>query len=60
MRAKILSTKQVCEIANRSPATLKRWWKAGHFPRPIQHQGRTIGWNSKAVDEWLHSESDRK
>ncbi len=47
-------------MINRSPGTLARWWKEGRFPRPLQYQGRTYGWDAAAVDEWFQIESDRK
>ncbi|MDF4413683.1 helix-turn-helix transcriptional regulator [Vibrio alginolyticus] len=56
----ILTTKQICTMTNRSVSTITRWWKGGRFPKPLQHHGRTYGWDSEMVQAWFESHSDEK
>ncbi|EGU56070.1 helix-turn-helix transcriptional regulator [Vibrio tubiashii] len=54
----ILTTREVCRLIKRTPATLYRWWKSGRFPRPLRHNGRAYGWDKDAVDNWLKHQSE--
>ncbi|HDY7458571.1 TPA: AlpA family phage regulatory protein [Vibrio vulnificus] len=56
----ILTTKQVCAMTNRSVSTINRWWKEGRFPKPLQFQGRSYGWDSDKVKAWFESQFDVK
>lgn len=53
---RLLSTKEVAKIINRSTTTLYRWWKIeGFFPKPILHNGKAVAWNEETVQQWVKS-----
>ena len=49
----ILRESELVEIIGVSCQTIRRWVKAGTFPKPIQLSERRIGWEFAAIKEWL-------
>ncbi|EOU7114866.1 MULTISPECIES: helix-turn-helix transcriptional regulator [Enterobacteriaceae] len=41
------------QLLDCSRTTLYRWVKAGIFPQPIMHEGRTVGWPANTYQCWL-------
>ena len=53
-RNRIMSLKEVSDSLGRSPRTIWRWWaKDKCFPKPIQINGRCLGWREKDFVYWL-------
>ncbi|MGO3344905.1 MAG: helix-turn-helix transcriptional regulator [Marinomonas sp.] len=51
---RVLSPDEVSQIMGRSKKTLWRLWrKEGKFPRPIQINGRAIGWRESTINAFL-------
>lgn len=47
----------VAALLSVSPATVWRWCKSGHLPRPIQNRGVTF-WNVGELRAYLNSRHD--
>lgn len=43
---------RVKEISGLSKSTLRRWVKAGRFPRPVIEEGNTVMWDLAEVMRW--------
>lgn len=57
MEDEMIGTKETMRLAKfSSPSTLRKKWRAGEFPRPIQpgDRGRLYWWRSEVM-EWLES-----
>ncbi|EPP5606006.1 MULTISPECIES: helix-turn-helix transcriptional regulator [Vibrio] len=53
-RDRIMSLKEVSDSLGRSPRTIWRWWaKDKCFPKPIQINGRCLGWRERDFVDWL-------
>jgi len=50
---KLLGTKQACELAGISRATLKAKIKAGDFPVPCNSNQQFPRWSRAAVEDWM-------
>lgn len=51
---RVLSIAEVAQIFGRSPKTIWRWWaKEKCFPKPIQINGRSIGFKQSTIDDLL-------
>ncbi|SON48156.1 helix-turn-helix transcriptional regulator [Vibrio tapetis] len=56
-RDKIMSLQEVAAEVKRSPRTVWRWWaKDKSFPKPIQMNGRCLGWRESVFVEWLNKQ----
>ena len=57
---KLLTTKEVCEVARVKYPALNRWMKAGTFPLPVggrkRERGRKLLWTQKAIETWMNPE----
>ncbi len=54
---RIMSLKEVSESVGRNPRTIWRWWaKDKSFPKPIQINGRCLGWRESDFVEWLNQQ----
>lgn len=56
-RCRSISMVRRKELAKRlsiSPATLWRWVRSGHFPRPIRLGENSVGWREAQVTAWLN------
>lgn len=54
VNAKIMTLQEVSGLVQRSPKTIWRWWaKDKTFPKPIQINGRCIGWPESVYQAWL-------
>ena len=40
-------------VGNVSRATLYRWIQEDQFPAPVSLRGRSVAWDSSAVDRWI-------
>ena len=51
----VVHVEEVLERLGRpSFSTLKRWWRAGKFPAPIEAwPGRRLVWSREAIDRWF-------
>lgn len=50
---RLLSLDEVSQIMGRSKKTLWRWTKEKHFPKPLQVNGRAIGYKQSTIDAFL-------
>lgn len=50
---KLLTTEEVTKIIGKSSSTLRRWWKSGAFPAPLQYKGKTLGWSEELIKQWF-------
>ena len=41
-------------IIGRNRLTLRRWWMAGKFPKPVKLHGNTLVWLASTVYEWIN------
>ena len=41
------------KIIGRNRLTLRRWWLAGKFPKPVKLNGNTLAWSSDIIDGWI-------
>ena len=41
------------KIIGRNRLTLRRWWLAGKFPKPVKLHGNTLAWSSDIIDGWI-------
>ncbi|QPC43879.1 AlpA family phage regulatory protein [Kaustia mangrovi] len=51
---------RLAELAEKlgvSEWTIRRWVKAGHFPKPIELSEQTKAWRRRDVERWLHERS---
>lgn len=55
---KLVTISEVCEMFNRHRSTLWVWVDEGKFPKPIKLNGRTLGWKSEAIQDWLKQQED--
>lgn len=55
---KVLFLPDLEKIIGRNRLTLRRWWLAGKFPKPIRLNGNTLAWSSDVIDEWLEKTLD--
>lgn len=54
---RIIRISEMLILLNISRVTLYRWSKKGLFIKPIQYNGRTIGWKKSNYDEWLNNKN---
>ena len=40
-------------IIGRNRLTLRRWWLAGKFPKPVKLNERTLAWSADVIHEWI-------
>lgn len=53
---KFLRKKTVCEITSLSPATIRRLYLGGQFPKPLQlTSGGSVAWSEEEVVAWVES-----
>lgn len=57
MENKLLRLPQTLELSGLKRATLYRFVKEGHFPKPVKMSdfGRCVAWRSQDVEEWIKS-----
>ncbi|CZF83356.1 AlpA family phage regulatory protein [Grimontia kaedaensis] len=54
---RIMSLQEVSAALNRDPKTIWRWWaKEKRFPKPIQFNGRCLGWKASVFQAWLEEQ----
>lgn len=49
---KIYYIKQVEELTGRNRLTLRRWWEADRFPKPVMI-GSRLAWNVELLNDWI-------
>lgn len=55
---RIMSLNEVASTLGRHPRTIWRWWaKDKIFPKPIQMNGRCIGWLESDFTQWLEDQA---
>lgn len=55
---KLLFIKDVERTIGRHRLTLRRWWMAGKFPKPVKLNGTSLAWRSEIVDQWIYQNMD--
>jgi prophage regulatory protein len=50
---KLLFIKDVEMIVGRNRLTLRRWWTAGKFPKPIKLNGTSLAWHIDILNRWI-------
>lgn len=51
---KLLFITDVERTIGRHRLTLRRWWMAGKFPKPVKLNGTSLAWHSDTVDRWIY------
>ena len=41
------------KITGRNRLTLRRWWTADKFPKPIKLNGTVLAWHINVIDQWI-------
>jgi prophage regulatory protein len=49
----ILFINDLEQIIGRNRLTLRRWWLAGKFPKPVRLNGSDLAWHLSAITEWI-------
>lgn len=49
----VLYMKDLVQLFDKHPITIRRWWKSGKFPVPIKHS--ILIWSAKDIEEWMNS-----
>lgn len=49
----IYSLTDLEKITGRNRLTLRRWWSAGKFPKPIKLNGTSLAWHSVVIANWI-------
>jgi prophage regulatory protein len=53
-----LTDKQVAERLTVSTATIRRWVRAGKFPRPVKLEVGTVRWLEASLSIWEHEKAN--
>lgn len=53
---RIISISELSNLLSKSRVSLWRWERDGILPKPIKVSGRTIGWRTSVILEWLESQ----
>lgn len=53
MNPKLLYIRDVEQIINKNRLTLRRWWKAGKFPKPTLLNGTALAWSTTTIEKWI-------
>ena len=56
---KLLFITDVERTIGRHRLTLRRWWTAGKFPKPVKLNGTSLAWRSEIVDQWIYQNMNR-
>ena len=54
----ILKIRTVQERTGLSRSSIYAYITDGRFPKPIKIGARSVGWNSKSIDQWIDSKID--
>ncbi|KTD01948.1 prophage regulatory protein-like protein [Legionella geestiana] len=52
-KQQILFMRDVEQIVGRDRLTLRRWWLAGKFPRPVKLNNAVLSWHYVAIEQWI-------
>ncbi len=44
--------RDITNIVNKKPLTIRKWWLKGKFPKPILLGGQ-CAWRKEIIDKWL-------
>ena len=58
MLDRFLRSSEVQESLGVSQATIYRWMKAGHFPRPVRLGPATVAWKQSDLEKWLKERAE--
>jgi predicted DNA-binding transcriptional regulator AlpA len=50
---RLLSMGEVCRLTGLTPKTVRRWARAGRFPRPLPIGVRNLWWSAEEVEDAL-------
>ena len=53
-KQQILFMKDVEKILGISSITLRRWWVAGYFPKPVKMNGSMLAWHHDVIHQWIN------
>jgi predicted DNA-binding transcriptional regulator AlpA len=56
----ILFIRDLEKLLGRNRLTLRRWWSAGKFPKPIKLHGTTLAWSNETIAHWLENNMKTK
>lgn len=56
----LLDTAQVSKLTGYHDNSLRKWMRAGRFPRPAQRRGQTPYWRLSDVEEWIETRRERE
>ena len=51
---KVLFITELEKIIGRNRLTLRRWWEAGKFPKPVKLNGTTLAWHTETINDWVN------
>ncbi|VEG89603.1 helix-turn-helix transcriptional regulator [Legionella spiritensis] len=50
----LLFIKDVEKITGCNRMTLRRWWIAGNFPKPVKLNGSVLAWHYDIIEQWIN------
>jgi len=57
---KIMTLNELAVLINKSKVTVWRYWKKDKIlPPPILINGKTLGWKSSVIEQWLNENQGR-
>ena len=52
-KQQLLFVKDLERIMGLNRLTLRRWWMAGKFPKPVKLNGCLLSWHHSVIDNWI-------
>ena len=49
----ILFINDVEKMIGRNRLTLRRWWLAGKFPKPVKLNDTDLAWETTVIEHWI-------
>lgn len=54
LKRRVLFIKDVEQIVGRNRLTLRRWWSAGKFPKPVKLNDSVLSWDHEIIEQWIN------
>jgi prophage regulatory protein len=54
LKQQLLYTKDLEQILGLSSLTLRRWWMAGKFPKPVKLNDSLLSWHHSVIEKWIN------
>ena len=53
-KQQLLFIKDVEQITGFNRVTIRRWWMAGQFPKPVKLNGTVLTWHHDTIIQWIN------